>query len=75
MMGPTSTARVRAPPMRFGVLQRSVVVILADGRIALQGASVDKRILPSSPSTPEICWSSPMLSSPGTAESRGAYFS
>ena len=29
---------------RFGVLQCSVVVILADGRITLQGASVDKRI-------------------------------
>jgi hypothetical protein len=28
----------------FGVLQCSVVAILADGRITLQGASVDKRI-------------------------------
>ena len=29
---------------RFGVLQCTVVVILADGRITLQGASVDERI-------------------------------
>lgn len=28
----------------FGVLQCNVVVVLADGRITLQGASVDKRI-------------------------------
>ncbi|MGH2967973.1 MAG: hypothetical protein ACRDK0_02735 [Solirubrobacteraceae bacterium] len=29
---------------RFGVLQCSVIVILADGRLTLQGASVSKRI-------------------------------
>jgi hypothetical protein len=29
---------------RFGVLQCSLVVILPDGRLTLQGASVDKRI-------------------------------